>query len=177
MYHIEHRCPTCNTCRRIREGDNTTHNQVTVTCSSYRWKRQNSLDGTARGRTPMEWMRANFRVPTSLSCTSCNIPFAKLTVLKTAPTFVRFIVEKIQVKWTPTMLIGGMEYRLCGFIYYGSNHFTCRVVTTLGEVWYNDGMVDGINYHYEGKLEHMQPRQIARAVDNRTLISALYVKV
>ena len=92
------------------------------------------------------------------------------------PTFIRFKVENIQVKWTLTTVLEDTQYRLCGFIYYGSNHFTSRVVTPAGEVWFNDGLVDGKLYHYENKLENMQPRDIAKATDGRTLVSALYVK-
>lgn len=176
VYHIEYQCPSCRTCRRVREGSATTQNQISVTCSSYRWKRQVSMDGTARSRTPAEWMRANFSVPTSHLCTDCGTSFVRSTVIKTAPTFIRFIVDKIQVKWTYTVQMEGTKYRLCGFIYYGRNHFTCRVVTRAEEVWFNDGMVDGKTYHFENKLENMQPRHFARATDDRLLVSALYVK-
>ncbi|KAF4618642.1 hypothetical protein D9613_009831 [Agrocybe pediades] len=43
------------------------------------------------------------------------------------------------------------SYALCGIIYYGSNHFTCRL--TMNEhSWYYDGMIQGGNPVYEGVM-------------------------
>ncbi|KAI0652908.1 hypothetical protein C8Q70DRAFT_928980, partial [Cubamyces menziesii] len=34
-------------------------------------------------------------------------------------------------------------WRICGAIYLGMNHFTCRYIDVQGIVWYHDGMSNG----------------------------------
>ena len=97
--------------------------------------------------------------------------------MKTYPAFIRFKVESIRVKWTYILELADANYRLCGLIYYGKSHFTVRVVTERQEIWFNDSWVDGENYHYENKLENMQPGDLAIATDGRSLILAIYMLV
>ncbi|KAF8883853.1 hypothetical protein BD779DRAFT_1443555, partial [Infundibulicybe gibba] len=41
---------------------------------------------------------------------------------------------------------------LRGIIYFGSSHFTCRIITEDGISWYHDGVDTGKNTEYEGPL-------------------------
>jgi len=45
------------------------------------------------------------------------------------------------------------QYCLRGVIYYGSNHFTSRIISSTGQVWFHDGIVTGRSTEYEGTLE------------------------
>ncbi|KAF8222805.1 hypothetical protein L208DRAFT_1213142, partial [Tricholoma matsutake] len=40
-------------------------------------------------------------------------------------------------------------YDLRGVIYYVANHFTARVITGSGMVWYHDGLLTGWSLVYE----------------------------
>ena len=50
------------------------------------------------------------------------------------------------------------RYDLRGVIYYAADHFTTRVITSSGMVWYHDGLLTGRSLVYEG----MAPTQIPR---------------
>ena len=39
-------------------------------------------------------------------------------------------------------------YRLCGVIYYTSNHFVCRIVDKSGNIWFHDGYKMGSTVKY-----------------------------
>ena len=43
-------------------------------------------------------------------------------------------------------------YILRGVIYFGDDHFTCRIVNEDGLVWYHDGIATQNSVIYEGKL-------------------------
>ena len=48
------------------------------------------------------------------------------------------------------------RYDLRGVIYYVADHFTARVITSSGMVWYHDRLLTGWSLVYEG----MAPTQI-----------------
>ncbi|KAI0349212.1 hypothetical protein OH77DRAFT_1440553 [Trametes cingulata] len=64
------------------------------------------------------------------------------TVYDEAPGFVAFNVYNVKVDISPQITLPERQemYRLCGLIYFGKFHFTCRVVTGSGEVHLHDGM-------------------------------------
>ncbi|KAF8229950.1 hypothetical protein L208DRAFT_1284215, partial [Tricholoma matsutake] len=41
------------------------------------------------------------------------------------------------------------RYHLRGIIYYAAEHFTARVITGSGMVWYHDGLLTGQSLVYE----------------------------
>ena len=73
--------------------------------------------------------------------------------------------------------IDGYQYRLCGLIYYGSNHFTARIVTENQKVWFSDGMTNGRAYSLEGDLIDMTLAQLATASNTYKLSMVFYVRV
>lgn len=176
IYFKQYTCTTCNISKKLKLK-NIIEKGLTITCSRYIWKKQKLISGTARLRTPAEWVEANFQVQTSHSCFDCHTPFICETVVHSKPTFIRFKVEDILVNWISTMYIDSVEYRLCGLIYYGNNHFTARIITKKDEVWFNDGLINNENYIYENKSNNFQSNELAICTDNRRLIMSIYVKV
>ncbi|KAH9831732.1 uncharacterized protein C8Q71DRAFT_714924 [Rhodofomes roseus] len=71
------------------------------------------------------------------------------TVLR-APIFIAFNVyqadnTKLSKQLTLPTLQGQVDYRLVGVIYFGGFHFTCRIISTDGKIWFNDGRETGKN--------------------------------
>ncbi|KAF8218438.1 hypothetical protein L208DRAFT_1351415, partial [Tricholoma matsutake] len=50
-------------------------------------------------------------------------------------------------------------YYLRGVIYFAANHFTARLITRSGMVWYHDGIFTGRSLIYERKRNcgHLPP--------------------
>ncbi|KAH9910244.1 uncharacterized protein B0H18DRAFT_827734, partial [Fomitopsis serialis] len=67
-------------------------------------------------------------------------------------------------------------YRLCGVIYFGGFHFTARIISTNGHIWFNDGKETGQNCTDEGILTASGGLQLCSA-GNRHMTIGLYVKV
>lgn len=177
IYYKQHVCTQCGLKNKTRQNKNMDGNFVMVTCSSYRWRKQGLITGRAGSRSPLDWVRANLRVLTKDNCSSCKVPFVNETMIISMPTFVRFKIENIQVRWTYTVDIEDAPYRLCGFIYYGNNHFTTRIVTTQEKVWFNDGLQHHATYQYENYLENMKAKDLAQSPDGRKLVMAIYAKI
>ena len=93
------------------------------------------------------------------------------------PLFFRFKVDGVNVKWTLQIDLQQYQYRLCGFIYYGNNHFTSRIITPDGEVWFNDAIQYGRAYHFEKKFQDFSVRELSNAPQARKLILAFYIRI
>ncbi|KAF8871882.1 hypothetical protein BD779DRAFT_1451485 [Infundibulicybe gibba] len=74
-----------------------------------------------------------------------------------------------------TLLVDGRQhsYALRGIVYHGDNHFTARVVTVEGRVWYHDGMVTGRELVPEGILTS---RIDLTSCQSRTAIVTVYAR-
>lgn len=61
-------------------------------------------------------------------------------------------VPKIDVEFEIYINNVRVVYILRGVIYFGDDHFTCRIVNEDGLVWYHDGIATQNSVIYEGKL-------------------------
>ena len=59
---------------------------------------------------------------------------------------------------------------LKGIVYYGDNHFTSRIVTSNGSVWFNDGITTGRNSIEEGQLSMMSDQELRKCRDKNLLL-------
>ena len=64
----------------------------------------------------------------------------------------------------------------CDVIYHGGFHFTARIITAEGQVWYNDGMTTGNSSQYDGNLKIMEAATL-RTAHGRKMSVLIYVKV
>jgi len=64
-----------------------------------------------------------------------------------------------------------VRYQLKGIIYHGGYHFTARVVTSQGDVWYYDGMTTARECIYEGKLSELTN---IRDAEGRKISTVIY---
>lgn len=135
------------------------------------------MKGTARQRTSLEQMKVNTKQMTETICSKCKSHLANKIVIDTMSKFVRFRVDDVVVKWTPLLDLKDCQYRLCGFIYYGDEHFTARIVTSEGQVYYNDGLKYGSMYHLESKFNDMTLAQLSNTSNGHKLALAFYVQI
>ncbi|KAF8872999.1 hypothetical protein BD779DRAFT_1389752, partial [Infundibulicybe gibba] len=65
-------------------------------------------------------------------------------------------------------------YKLRGIIYYGTNHFTARIISPLDRVWFHDGIVTGRAMEYEGTLS---PSLSLASCNSAPAVVAIYTRI
>ena len=81
----------------------------------------------------------------------------KLLILKYPYTKIKTSHKiKIKINNTNTLLY------LKGIVYYGGNHFTCRIISKDGKIWFNDGITTGGRSIEEGHLSTMSDKNLRR---------------
>jgi hypothetical protein len=64
---------------------------------------------------------------------------------------------------------------LRGIIYYGDIHFTSRIISTNGDVWYHDGMTTGSTCHKDSILQLLSDQDL-KTCRNKQLHLAIYAQ-
>ncbi|KAJ7223620.1 hypothetical protein C8J57DRAFT_1094271 [Mycena rebaudengoi] len=49
----------------------------------------------------------------------------------------------------------GWSPKLCGIIYHGDEHFTSRMFTTNGDIWFHNGITTRSSTRFEGNLRNI----------------------
>jgi len=67
---------------------------------------------------------------------------------------LEFAGHEIQIENQILIKIDNVEYiyNLIGIVYYGSNHFTARIILEDGQIWFHDDITTGHNTIYDGSL-------------------------
>ncbi|KAF8868706.1 hypothetical protein BD779DRAFT_1459456 [Infundibulicybe gibba] len=97
-----------------------------------------------------------FRVNASSICTTCGANLYRQFSYVQAPPLLAFDIAGCGSGHTiEDELSIGVDnqiwtYALRGVIYHGHEHFTARIITADGTVWYHDGMETGSHVRWEG---------------------------
>ena len=145
-WYRQYRCTACDSIQKAAPSSNQVYNDIFIICSKYQWQKQGIMQGSAYQKTASEWIYANTRQMTSIKCTDCSSHLILEAIFLNRPIFLKFRVDDVVVKWTPVLQIDDCQYRLCELIYYGSNHFTARIVTENQEIWFNDDKWKSIQF-------------------------------
>jgi len=99
----------------------------------------------------------NFNVALGVACDSTLLPRTTFVQL---PPLLAFDLGRNVPKLPATLRIttsnDQSSYVLKGVVYYAHNHFTCRVITNSGMIWFHDGIFTGRNLVPEGSgLENL----------------------
>ncbi|KII82833.1 hypothetical protein PLICRDRAFT_120214, partial [Plicaturopsis crispa FD-325 SS-3] len=65
--------------------------------------------------------------------------------------------------------------RLRGLIYHGEFHFTSRIITRDGKLWFYDGVTTGGTANLEGFIENISEREL-RECKGRKIVLAVYAR-
>ena len=52
---------------------------------------------------------------------------------------------------SPALTLTHIPYNLRGVVYFSDKHFTARMITNTGTVWFHDGMLTGSSLLYESQ--------------------------
>ena len=95
----------------------------------------------------------NFSMPLSGTCPECGDELLRSFLFAFHPPLLCIELWQIPRLLDPVLHInvGGLHrrYKLRGVIYFSGEHFTCRVITRNGMVWFHDGIFTGSSLVYE----------------------------
>jgi hypothetical protein len=107
------------------------------------------------GGTSLQAIVDNFAVETAAKCSTCNMYLSRVTTFVQTPPLLAFDLGNTGnvPLLDPILWISCGDTRICyslrGIIYFENGHFTERVITRTGMVWFHDGMFTGRSLLYE----------------------------
>ena len=98
----------------------------------------------------------NFSHQLASRCVTCNIHLTRCTTFVRTPPLLAFDISNVStLSLDPVLWILCDNTRICynlrGIIYYDNHHFTERVVTSTGMIWFHDGIFTGRSLVYESQ--------------------------
>jgi hypothetical protein len=97
----------------------------------------------------------NFTVSLSSKCSTCNVNLLRSTTFVHTPALLAFDLGRDVPSLDPVLQItctnSHIPYNLRGVVYFSDKHFTARVITNAGTVWFHDGMLTGSSLLYESQ--------------------------
>ena len=117
-------------------------------------------------KTITEWIKINLIERTDLKCQHCNNSIVNELVFKHMPIFFQCYIENIALKWESTFVLRNKKYRLCGLVYFGTFHFTTRIIMSNGDIYFNDSIINGKKCHLEGNIKNAHGNFLSTAPDS-----------
>lgn len=98
------------------------------------------------------WFKAAVKSKSNHSCETCNTILKRTYQYESPPAFIPLqIIDDLSIQLGHIAFLHESRYRLIGTIYFGGFHFTCRIIDSNGDIWYNDGVNTGRSSEHEGK--------------------------
>jgi hypothetical protein len=112
--------------------------------------------GTNSFNSINQWI-SRYSEPTRQACNICNMPLNLKYTFENIPEFLVFDFGGLNdLEINKSFLLNKDEihylFKLKGVIYFSQNHFTSRIITQSGQIWFHDGMTLQHSMRYEGLL-------------------------
>jgi hypothetical protein len=104
-----------------------------------------------------QWI-CNYSERTRQSCSICNLPLYLKHTFENVPKFLVFDfggLDNFEINKSFLLSKNEIQYlfNLRGVIYFSQNHFTSRIITQSGQIWFHDGITLQHSMRYEGLLD------------------------
>ena len=86
-------------------------------------------------------------------------------------------MQKIKVHWEHYTSMNNSQYRLCGLVYFSNWHFTARVITEDGNIWFHDGMHTQHVCAAESNIANTPSQTLSKVQNGCDCYFAIYAKV
>lgn len=163
-------CLTCNRVTRVH-----TVKSLLWYMSKEVWKQSATTQGNLRNATMTTWLHKIQSYKTGKICARCTRNLVKHMVLTKSPHFIPICVQDVKPVIEKALIINNTKYRLCGIVYHGSDHFTCRIIDVSGDIWFHDGITTKEWCEYEGNIDVYNVKAFWKGRQNRTVHIVLYV--
>ena len=165
----------CQGCNRQSNMHRVKH--MTWYCSRAVYNQSIQRGGTYRILTASEWINVIRTSRAEQNCRNCEgIVVRKLNFNKMPATILMW-VEDVKIKWEQLITVENTQYQLAGLIYFGSFHFTSRIIDKDGSIWYHDGVRTGRRCVYEGNINTTSYQTLVKAKNSRICVAGLYMQM
>ena len=134
------------------------------------------MPNNATGSTT-QVVERHFRHQARHQCNHCTAPLQTTIQFSETPKIIalHFNNQNPSIRISQTIKVMGTnrytKLHLCGLVYHGGFHFTCRVVDHTGKIWFHDGMTTGQTSTLEGRLGMISQPNLKRCRNKKlTLI-------
>lgn len=155
--------------------DEQTCNKLLWYISKPSWKQSAVSQGNIRSAPISVWIEKMRNCKTQRICSRCTRNTVKRMILSKAPVLIPVVIQEgVKPIIERIINIDDTQYRLCGVIYFGGAHWTCRVIEVNGDIWYHDGISTKNKCNYEGNLDVYNMKNLWKCKQNRTCSVILY---
>ncbi|KAJ7229268.1 hypothetical protein C8J57DRAFT_1058075 [Mycena rebaudengoi] len=129
------------------------------------------------------WFRNHFnqraqRCPVCLSVDKVDCRMQRSTTLLSVPSLLSLNVISVRVQLDPfiSFMCNGTSVVLFlrGIVYHGASHFTSRIISSRGDIWFHDGITTMNTSKYEGNLKDLQSLSSLHECNGRNAVLAVY---
>ncbi|KAF9455327.1 hypothetical protein BDZ94DRAFT_1371138, partial [Collybia nuda] len=121
-----------------------------------------------------------FEYPIGQFCQECLSPMVKHIKYNHIPKtlVLEYPHTNIETSHQIKFVVNGKSTSLYlrGIIYHGDNHFTSRVISREGQIWYHDGMLTKETCIEDGTLQNMSNEELKECQD-KDLVLAVYSQI
>lgn len=131
-------------------------NNVVYDCLHSTWNASTQALGSANYRRIQEWIKPLLERRLNRLCSQCNSrDITWHQIFREYPNFLAFELSQCRgkMKIDHTLEVQDQRYRVCGLIYGGNFHFTARIISEDGTIWFHDGVETRSDCVYEGKIQ------------------------
>jgi hypothetical protein len=113
------------------------------------------------------------------TCGKCDGEIDKVTRFNQTPSVMAFSISNDKLTLSKKMKVNiegsSVVFTLKGIIYFGGYHFTCRMITSDGHIWFHDGISTGSRSQYVGKTSDFTNSKLLECNGKHAVI-ALYAQ-
>jgi hypothetical protein len=125
---------------------------------SYFAELQRSVLNIQRSDSVAQILGRLLSMQTNKICPECDGPMLKNTYIDDAPKLLILHIPYTDVKINQKIKFGGETMFLRGVVYYGSNHYTSRIIDIDRNVWFHDGMTLGSGSQSQGSAAKVKSK-------------------
>jgi hypothetical protein len=114
-------------------------------------------------------------MPSNRTCTECKGAIQKNTYVEVALELLVLHLPCADVKINQKMKFCGQTMHLRGVVYYGSHHYTSRIIDTGGQVWFHEGMITGKDMCSQGSVTKLKPKDFTKC-NSRKITLLVYTQ-
>ena len=136
----------------------------------------------AKNSTPLSTLKwvAELEKSTKKKCPDCSSKLVKQLYYTEIPKLMIFEYPEMNIKTSHKIKFKtdnqkNIVLHLRGIVYHGENHFTSRIISQDGDMWFHDGMTTGTGCENDGHLRITSDKKLYNC-KGRQLVLAVYAQ-
>jgi hypothetical protein len=135
--------------------------------------------GHSTPKSTLTWI-SELNLETHQECPNCLSAMIRPVFYDQPPELLVFEYPEYNIKTNHKLryVIDGKStvLYLRGIVYHGAFHFTSRIISSEGDIWFNDGRTTGKTSEEDGHLSHTSDSRL-RTCRERDLVLAIYAQM